>query len=141
MSDASITPSRSSSRKRKRAVLILLAISIGWKVVVLTLGHAIPQWFIDDGLASAQPDLRPYGAQARETARVLWSGAIERHAVRKIRLVSVARVDGDARAARCGGLNARVRAYTYFAIPYSEVRTVCDSGIVEYRVFRRTPPG
>jgi hypothetical protein len=37
----------------------------------------------------------------------------------------------------CRGLSARVRAYTYFAIPYSEVRTVCDAGVVEYRVFRR----
>jgi hypothetical protein len=38
---------------------------------------------------------------------------------------------------RCGGLGARVRAYTYFGVPYSEARMVCDSGTVEYRVFRR----
>jgi hypothetical protein len=33
-----------------------------------------------------------------------------------------------------------VRAYTYFGIPYSEVRTTCDRGVVEYRVFRRRKP-
>ncbi len=141
MSDEPVTPSQSSGYKRKRVLLTLLAISIGWKVVLLTIGHAIPRWLIDDGLAATQPELRPYGAQARETARVLWGGAIERHAVRQIRLVSVERRDDYGPAARCGGLNARVRAYTYFAIPYSEVRTVCDSGVVEYRGFRRRPPG
>ena len=35
--------------------------------------------------------------------------------------------------------SARVRAYTYFAIPYSEVRTLCETGTVEYRVLRRRP--
>ena len=56
--------------------------------------------------------------------------------VRMARVVSVDRTDEPA-AAECDGLSARVRAYTYFAIPYSEVRTLCDSGVVEYRVFRR----
>jgi len=33
-------------------------------------------------------------------------------------------------------LGAHVRAYTYFAIPYSDVRTRCDRGVIEYHVFR-----
>ena len=35
--------------------------------------------------------------------------------------------------------SATVRAYTYFAIPYSQARMTCESGVIEYRVFRRRP--
>lgn len=38
---------------------------------------------------------------------------------------------------RCHTRSATVVAYSYFAIPYSQVRTVCDRGVVEYRLFRR----
>lgn len=118
--------------------MILGSISIGWKLFVLTAGAAVPHYLIDDGLKQVPAEFVPYGTQAREIARDLWGGRLERYAVRKIRLVSVARTPGDGGAAHCGGLNAHVRAYTYFALPYSEVRTICDSGVVEYRVFRRS---
>ena len=76
--------------------------------------------------------------QARATAVALWSNPIERSTlVRLVRVVSVDSATGGDSARGCGGMSARVRAYTFFAIPYSEVRTVCDKGIVEYRVFRR----
>lgn len=110
----------------------LAAMSIGWKILLLGVGGALPRLLIDDGLATVPPDLQPYGAQALTTARAMWNGPIERHGVRGVRLVTVRRLS-DADAARCGGLTARVRAYTFFAIPYSEVRTVCDRGTVEYR--------
>ena len=75
--------------------MLLLGISVGWKVVALTLGAAVP-W--------------------RES-------------------LSVDREQTNTE--ECGGMSARVRAYTFFAIPYSDVRTVCDRGVMEYRVFRR----
>ena len=50
---------------------------------------------------------------------------------------TVATLPARAAAARCDGHGAIVRAYTYFGIPYSEARTRCDTGVVEYRVFRR----
>ena len=128
-------------RSRRRLLLTLGAISIGWKVLVLTLGAAVPRWMIDDGVGALPSDLRPYARDAKVSASRLWNGPIERHGVvRTLRVVSVRRVPGahasDAAARRCGGLEARVRAYTYFAVPYSEARLVCDSGVVEYRVFR-----
>lgn len=135
---APTTPTSGTVNRRWRMLLILGSISIGWKVFVLTAGAALPHYFLDDGLKQVPAELVPYGTQAREIARDLWGGRIERMAVRKIRLVSVARVPGDETAAHCGGLNAHVRAYTYFALPYSEVHTVCDRGVVEYRVFRRS---
>ena len=128
-------------RSRRRLLLTLGAISIGWKVLVLTLGAAVPRWIIDDGVGALPSELRPYARDAKASAARLWNGPIERHGVvRTLRVVSVRRVS-EARAAsaaarRCGGLEARVRAYTYFAVPYSEARLVCDSGVVEYRVFR-----
>jgi hypothetical protein len=131
-------------RSRRRLLLTLGAISLGWKVLVLTLGAAVPKWVIDDGVGALPSELRPYARDAKVTAARLWNGPIERHGVvRTLRVVSVSRVS-DARAAgaaarRCGGLEARVRAYTYFAVPYSEARLVCDSGVVEYRVFRSRP--
>ena len=127
---------------RRRTLLILASISIGWKVIVFTLGAAIPRWMIEDGIADLPPAYRAYGAEARSTARALYDGPIERYGlVRTVRVLSVEQLPAAAGAARCGNLGARVRAYTYFAIPYSEVRTLCDRGEVEYRVFRRPHRG
>lgn len=134
---ATATPKSGTMSRRWRMLLILGSISIGWKLFVLTAGAAVPRYFIDDGLKQVPAEFVPYGTQAREIAKDLWGGRLERYAVRKIRLVSVGRTASDGGAARCGGLNAQVKAYTYFALPYSEVQTVCDSGVVEYRVFRR----
>lgn len=127
--------------------IVLASISIGWKVLVFTLGAAIPRWVIDDGIDALPVASRVYAEEARRTAMGLWNGPIERHGfVRMVRVMSVDSLPhetlsaaGVAGAGRCGSgrLGARVRAYTYFAIPYSEVRTVCDTGKVEYRVFRR----
>jgi hypothetical protein len=121
-----------------RPWLILAAISVGWKVLVLTIGAALPQWIVGDGVDHLPPPLQPYAEQSKQTALRLWSGPIERRGlVRAVRVVSVdSNALGDS-AARCNGFQAEVRAYTYFAIPYSEVRTVCDAGVVVYRIFRR----
>ena len=125
-------------RSRWRPWLLLLAFSVAWKVVVLTLGAALPHWVIDDGLEHIPISMQPYATQARATAVALWSNPIERSAlVRLVRVVSVDSASGGEAARNCNGMSARVRAYTFFAIPYSEVRTVCDRGVVEYRVFRR----
>ena len=122
---------------RWRPWLFLLGISVAWKVLVLTLGAAVPRWLIDDGLEHIPATMQPYASQARATALALWDWPIERTGI--VRLVRVVSVDTvvSADAGGCGGKTARIRAYTFFAIPYSEVRTVCDRGIVEYRVFRR----
>ena len=128
---------REQRRSRWRPWLLLLAFSVTWKVVVLTLGAAVPRWLIDDSVDHIPVAMQPYATQARATALSLWDGPIERRTlVRLVRVVSVDSTYGEAPGG-CGGKSARVRAYTYFAIPYSEVRTVCDSGVVEYRVFRR----
>lgn len=138
--------------------MLLLGISIGWKVLVLTLGAAVPRWVIGDGLDLVPVGSRAFAQQAKVTALSLWDHPLERlglvQALRVIRVDSVtprlttAASDGDVQpgaaartsgTARCNGRSATVRAYTYFAIPYSEARTVCDSGVVEYRVFRRHP--
>jgi hypothetical protein len=124
--------------RRRRVLLLLAAVSIGWKLLVLTLGAAIPGWIIDDGIAELPNELRAFADSARTTAISLWNGPIERRGlVRMVRVISVDSNLTSALAAPCGGRGARVRAYTYFAIPYSEVRVVCDTGAVEYRVFRR----
>jgi hypothetical protein len=47
---SSPSPASLQSARRRRALITLGAISIGWKVVVFTLGAAVPRWFIDDGL-------------------------------------------------------------------------------------------
>lgn len=122
------------NRRRWRMLLILGGISLGWKVLVFTLGAALPKWLIDDGIASITSDRREYAVAAKQTAVQLWNGPIERHGV--VRAVRVMRVD-SLPSSVCGGYGARVRAYTYFAIPYSEVQTTCDSGVVLYRVFKR----
>jgi hypothetical protein len=129
------SPPSTHNRTRRRTLLTLAAISVGWKIVVLTLGAALPRWVLDDGIAAQPLELQPYARDAKRSAATLWNGPIERHGV--VRLVKVMSVDRPAAdAQRCGGLGARVRAYTYFAVPYSEARLVCDSGVVEYRVFR-----
>lgn len=123
-------------------LLILASISVGWKVVVFTLGAALPRWLIQDGIAELPAAFQPYGEEAKQTALGLWNGPIERHGlVRTVRVLSVERVTDADTFARCNGLGARVRAYTYFAIPYSEARTVCDRGVVEYRILRRARGG
>ena len=125
-----------SERSRWRPWLLLLAVSLGWKVLVLTLGTAVPHWLINDNLDHIPAAMQPYATQARATALSLWDGPIERTGlVRRVRVVSVDSILGTD-TGECGGKTARVRAYTFFAIPYSEVRTVCDRGVVEYRVFR-----
>ena len=146
--DAELEAARDAARRRRLRVWIVLAsISVGWKVLVFTLGAAIPRWVIDDGIDALPLSSRGYAEEARRTAMALWNGPIERHGfVRMVRVMSVDTLahetlaaEGVMDAGRCenGRLGARVRAYTYFAIPYSEVRTVCDTGRVEYRVFRR----
>ena len=173
---ARTTPRRpgpaTAGRRRWRLWLVLAGISIGGKLVVFTLGAAMPRWLINDGIAQLPAPLQGYGREARQTAIALWNGPIERHGlVQSVRVMSVSSMDGAsdasdatplpaaaaiaqvtggdsalrARPARpgrpgCDGRSAVVRAYTYFAIPYSEVRTVCDRGVVEYRVFRRRRP-
>lgn len=134
---ASGAASRLGSR---RTWLILASISVGWKVLVFTLGAALPRWFVSDGLDELPPALRAYGDSARATAVALWNGPIERRGlIRTVRVMSVDSVPRPETPPGCDGRSARVRAYTYFAIPYSEVRTICDSGVVEYRVLRRRP--
>lgn len=138
------TPIPTPPRSRRRTLLILAAISVGWKVIVFTLGAAMPGWLLNDGLDELPAAQRAYGVASMATARALWDTPVERLSgvVRKVRVMSVDSV--PARGASpigvttppCVGLGARVRAYTYFAIPYSEVRTVCERGVVEYRVVR-----
>jgi hypothetical protein len=138
MASAPPAPPTANNRRRWRTWIILGSISLGWKVLVFTLGAALPRWLVKDGLAELPEAVRPYATEAIETARGLWRGPIERHGiVRAIRVVSVDTTAIAPNGVPCDGMSARVRAYTYFAIPYSEVRTICDSGVVEYRVFRR----
>jgi len=155
-------------RRRWRPWLILLGISVGWKVIVLTLGAALPRWIIGDGLDLVPIAARDYAEQAKLTALSLWDHPIERlglvRALRVVRVDSADATSADAPSATVDSLGAAaeraatnhapqaaeqplsascksrsvtVRAYTFFAIPYSEARTVCDTGVIEYRVFRR----
>ncbi len=147
-------PPPRSRLPQRRTLLILAAISMGWKVLVFTLGAALPNWLLTDGIAELPASHRAYGTASLVTARALFDTPIERLGglVRQLRVMSVdsvhsvARPDGTARladgspTAASGGepcvLGAHVRAYTYFAIPYSDVRTRCDRGVIEYHVFR-----
>jgi hypothetical protein len=123
-------------RSRRRTLIILASISIGWKVLVLTLGTAVPRWVVKDGVSEQPAARQAYAQAALVTARGLWSHPVERYGlVQALRVESIDSIPGA--PGGCGGLGARVRAYMYFAIPYSEARTVCDTGVVEYRVFRR----
>ena len=132
--DARTARTEADRKRRWRVLLILGSISIGWKVLVFTLGAAVPKWLIDDGVAAIPEHRQAYARSAIGTAKSLWNGPIERYGF--VRAVRVMAVDSLS-AGTCTGLGARVRAYTYFAIPYSEVRTTCDSGVVLYRVFKR----
>jgi hypothetical protein len=134
-------PGGLGARLRSRRTLIILAsISIGWKVLVFTLGAALPRWLVSDGVEELPPQWRAYGDSARVTAIALWNGPVERRGlIRSVRVMSVENVSSPDLPPGCDGRSARVRAYTYFAIPYSEVRTLCDRGVVEYRVLRRRP--
>lgn len=126
--------------RSRRTLFVLAAISIGWKLLVFTLGAALPRWLVSDGIAELPPEWRAYGDSARTTAIALWSGPVERRGlIRLVRVMSVQNAPHPSMPSGCDGRSARVRAYTYFAIPYSEVRTFCDTGIVEYRVLRRRP--
>ncbi len=125
--------------------MVLVGLSVGWKVLVLTLGTAVPRWVIGDGLDLLPLSARGMGQQAKMTAMTLWDHPIERlglvQALRVMHLDSTA-ADSSTDSARgkvarsCEHRSATVRAYTYFAIPYSEARTVCNTGVVQYRVFR-----
>jgi len=158
-------PTHRAPANRWRVWLILAAISVGWKVFVFTVGAAVPRWLITDGIAQLPAPLQDYGREAKRTALTLWNGPLERHGlVRTVRVMSVhlsdtldtvspagsaagsaagapaasvAALPAGATTERCDGHGAVVRAYTYFGIPYSEARTRCDTGVVEYRVFRR----
>ena len=122
-------------RRRWRTLIILGAISLGWKVLVFTIGIAVPRWIIDDGIAELPIEKRAYAAEAKTIAEGLWTNPIERYGM--VRAVRVLEVDSTAAGAPCIGLGARVKAYTYFAIPYSEAVIQCDSGRVLYRIFKR----
>lgn len=128
-------------RRRRRTFMVLGAISVGWKVVVFTLGAAMPRWLVTDGVAELPGPHRAYGTAALATAGALFDTRVERfgRVVQRVRVMSVDSVPPLASAtgavAPCA-LEARLRAYTYFAIPYSEVRTRCERGVIEYRVFR-----
>lgn len=124
--------------------MLLAGVSVGWKVVVLTLGAAVPRWLIGDGLDGVPHTSRAYAAQAKVAALSLWDHPLERLGLVQALRVVVDGDDGHAAPVRpprvgCAGRSATVRAYTYFAIPYSQARMVCDSGVVEYRLFRRYP--
>lgn len=126
--------------RSRRTLIVLAAISIGWKLLVFTLGAALPRWLVSEGIEELPVESRAYGASARATAIALWNGPVERRGlIRRVRVVSVDSAPDSALPDGCDGRTARVRAYTYFAIPYSEVRTLCDSGEVLYRVLRRRP--
>jgi len=147
----------SGTRRRNwRVWLALGALSVGWKLFVFVVGGAVTRSLVSDGIAQLPTPLQAYGLEAKRTALTLWSGPLERHGlVRSVRVMSVhvddspagggggtalatvASAAGAPDADRCDGHVAVVRAYTYFAIPYSEARTRCGSGVVEYRVFRR----
>ena len=100
----------------------------------------MPHWLLSDGIAELPPEWRAYGDSARTTAIALWNGPVERRGfIRTVRVMSVENAPRVNMPMGCDGRSARVRAYTYFAIPYSEVRTLCETGTVEYRVLRRRP--
>jgi hypothetical protein len=127
------------ARSRKRLWFGLAAFSIGWKVVLFTLGAAVPRWVIGDGLDLVPAEGRFYAQQAKVTALSLWNHPLERLGiVQALRVIRVDRVPAASALATkgCQGRLVTVRAYTYFAIPYSEARTTCDTGVVQYRVFR-----
>lgn len=133
---AVLTPDELRRKRRLRTLMILGSISIGWKVLVFTLGIAIPRWIIEDGIDDLPPERRAYAKEASVIARGLWTNPIERYGM--VRAVRVLRVDSITGGVPCVGMAARVKAYTYFAIPYSEALIRCDGGRVLYRMFKRS---
>src|SRR4051812_50143965 len=76
------TRDRDAARRRRRRVWLTLAgVSIGWKLLVFSLGVAIPKWIVDDGIARLPIADQAYATEAKQTALSLWSGPIERHGV------------------------------------------------------------
>ena len=73
--------------------MALLGLSVGWKVIVLTLGAAVPRWVIDDSIDHIPLGMQTYANEARATALALWDGPIERHTL--VRLVRVMSVDAN----------------------------------------------
>lgn len=132
-----------SRRRRWRPWMVLFGIGVAWKVVVFTLGAAVPRWVIGDGIAHLPPAAQAQAFNAQSIARSLWNNPVERLGL--VRATRVLRVDtlpvvaaGDSVAVPpCQRVRATVRAYTYFAIPYSEAHTTCDSGVIHYRLFPR----
>ncbi len=128
--------------RRWRPWLVLFGIGVAWKVVVFTLGAAVPKWVIGDGVAHLPLTLHAQAFNAQTIARSLWDHPLERlglvRATRVMRLDTLPVAASDsAGVLPCQRLRATVRAYTYFAIPYSEAQTTCDSGVVNYRFFPR----
>ena len=83
-------PTHPAPGRRWRMWIILAAVSVGWKVFVLTVGAAVPRWLITDGIAQLPAPLQDYGREAKRTALTLWDGPIERHGVvRTVRVMSV----------------------------------------------------
>ena len=129
--------------QRHRGWVIFFAIGLAWKVIVLTLGAAIPRWAIGEGVAHLPLLQQATARTAKQAALTLWAHPLERLGiVQALQVVSVEPVpEPDSAAAgpalACRGDRARVRAYTSFAILYSEAVTRCNSGVVEYRFFKR----
>ena len=141
--DSRTEPDAVRRRARRRTLIILASISVGWKVLVFTVGAALPRWLIADGVDQLPAAHRAYGEASLATARALFDTRPERF-LRVVQRVRVVSVDGapDVGAPAGDGacaIGAHLRAYTYFAIPYSEVRTRCGRGTIEYRVFRPRP--
>lgn len=140
---------RERRARRRRTLIVLASISVGWKVLLFTVGAAIPRFLLTDGVGELPAPQRPYATAAITTASALFDLPLERfgRVVQRVRVISVDRVDsGGADDQGDGGggghpcaIGARLRAYTYFAIPYSEVRTRCARGVIEYRVVRAWP--
>ena len=139
---SSPAPTRRASRWRPW--LILFGIGVAWKVVVFTLGAAVPRWMVGDGIAHLPRGVQGYAQSAQALALPLWDMPIERLGlVRAMRVVRVDTVRAHTAAdsiagASCGNLQATVRAYTYFGIPYGEARTLCDTVILQSRLFQRS---
>jgi hypothetical protein len=105
---------------------------------------------IDDGITLLPVAEQAYALQAKTMAMELWDHPLERFGG-VVRALRVIKVDSTASfalesppssnrsggAEPCQGVEATVRAYTYFAIPYSEALIGCGSGVVQCRVFRR----
>lgn len=133
---------------RWRPWLILFGIGVAWKVVVFTLGAAMPRWMVGDGIAHLPHGVQRYARSAQALALPLWNlpiwnvpierfGLVRAVRVLRVETVRVQTPTDSVAGASCGNLQATVRAYTYFGIPYGEARTLCDTAILQSRLFRR----